>query len=408
MADAVEIRGIEESEYPEFRTAIGVGFGEDNPDTPEALAASQALFPIATCLVAEDRGRFVGTFGSFAFDLTVPGGSLPMAGTTIVTVQPTHRRQGLLTRMMQRHLDQAVELGQPIAGLWASESTIYARFGYGVAGRHLDLEFMADSVTLPPPPTSLRFRTIDVAEATELLPSVYERWRPAVPGALSRSDVWWEHRVLGDLPEYRNDMSKRRIVVAEDGDDVRGYVLYRQKSDWSGPVAGGKVAIDEMIAVDDDARRGLWSFVTSIDLFPKIAWSSVPVDEPLLIEADEPRRLQPENFDALWLRILDMRRTLEARTWSADGRLVLDVVDETRDTGGRWSIEVTNGRATCDRTTDPADVTLGVGDLGALYLGGRSAVQLQRAGRIEGAAEVVVLLDRMAWWPRAPYCSHVF
>lgn len=410
MVDGVEIRGISETEFPKFRQAIGFGFGEDNVDTPEAIAASQALFPLETCLVAVDDGNFVGTFGSFAFDLSVPGGAtLPMAGTTIVTVFPSHRRRGVLSKMMARHLDQAVELGQPIAGLWASESSIYSRFGYGVASRGVELEFRSDALTLPAPgPDSIRCRFVDAADAEPLLRPVYEHHESVVPGALSRSDAWWEHRILGDLPHTREDMSMRRIVVAEDDAGIRGYVLYRQKADWSGKVASGKVAIDELIAVDDDARRALWSFIAHVDLFPKVGWWNTPVDEPLLIEVAEPRLFDATVVDGLWLRILDVKRTLEARQWSTDGRIVIEVVDDTRDAGGRWELAIDAGRATCTPSTDDADVTLGVAELGALYLGGTSAVRLQRAGRIAGAFDAVVLLDRMAWWPRAAHCSHMF
>lgn len=409
MIDDVEIRGITEAEFPEFRMAVGFGFGEEQVDTPEALAAWQALFPIETCLAAVDKGRYVGTFGSFAFDLSVPGGAtLPMGGTTIVTVFPSHRRQGLLSKMMARHLDQAVELGQPIAGLWASESSIYRRFGYGIASRSFEVEFRSDAIVLPSGPESIRCRFVDLADAEALLRPVYAHQALTVPGTLSRSDAWWEHRILGDLPENREGMSKRRIVVAEDDGGVRGYVLYRQKANWSTKTSSGKVAIDELIAVDDDARRALWSFMANVDLFPKVGWWNAPVDEPVLIEANEPRLFAASLVDGLWLRILDVKRTLEARQWSTDGRLVLDVVDDTRDDGGRWELTVVDGRATCAASSDEADVTLGIAELGALYLGGTSAVRLHRAGRISGSAEAVVLLDRMAWWPRAPLCSHMF
>lgn len=405
----VEIRGIEKSEFADFRNAFGLGFGEDQIETPEALAASRAIFPIETCLAAVDNGRYVGTFGSFAFDLTVPGGaSLPMGGTTIVTVLPSHRRQGLLSKMMTRHLDQAVEMGQPIAGLRASESAIYRRFGYGIASWSVETEFRSDAVTLPAGPDSIRCRFVEATEAEAMLRSVYAHQQQVVAGTLSRNDAWWQHRTLGDLPEHRGGMSARRIVVAEDTGGVRGYLLYRQKADWSGKTAAGKVAIDELVAVDDDARRALWSFVANVDLFPNVGWWNMPVDEPILIEADEPRLFAATSVDALWLRILDVKRSLEARAWSTDGRLVLDVVDDTRDDGGRWELAIDAGRATCTASSAAADVTLGIAELGALYLGGTSAVRLQRAGRISGSPDAVVLLDRMAWWPRAPHCSQMF
>ena len=63
----------------------------------------------------------------------MPGGSLPCAGVTAVGVQPTHRRRGVLRSMMDAQLRDVHERGEPIAALWASEETIYGRFGYGLA-----------------------------------------------------------------------------------------------------------------------------------------------------------------------------------------------------------------------------------------------------------------------------------
>jgi predicted acetyltransferase len=73
----------------------------------------------------------VGAVGSFPFELTVPGGRVSAAGVTIVAVLPTHRRRGILRRLMRAPLDACRERGEPVAYLWATEDTIYDRFGMG-------------------------------------------------------------------------------------------------------------------------------------------------------------------------------------------------------------------------------------------------------------------------------------
>ena len=77
--------------------------------------------------IARDLRRKIvaGTFS--------PGGRLPTAGTSVVAVAPTHRRRGILRAMMTQHLAEVHEKGEPLAALWASESSIYGRFGYGPA-----------------------------------------------------------------------------------------------------------------------------------------------------------------------------------------------------------------------------------------------------------------------------------
>lgn len=82
---------------------------------------------------AWEDGRAVGGAGAFGFQLTVPGGRVPAAGITVVGVLPTHRRCGILTQMMRAQLDDVRARAEPVACLWASEATIYGRFGYGMA-----------------------------------------------------------------------------------------------------------------------------------------------------------------------------------------------------------------------------------------------------------------------------------
>jgi predicted acetyltransferase len=53
---------------------------------------------------AFDGEVMVGTSGAYSMEMTVPGGSLATAGTTMVSVLPTHRRQGALRLMMAAHL----------------------------------------------------------------------------------------------------------------------------------------------------------------------------------------------------------------------------------------------------------------------------------------------------------------
>src|SRR5690348_8483238 len=94
-------------------------------------------------LVAEEAGSVVGHTTALSRDLTVPGGVAPAAHVTGVGVAPTHRRRGLLRAMMHRQLAEVAEAGrEPVAVLWASETTIYPRFGYGPAASVLGLRAM--------------------------------------------------------------------------------------------------------------------------------------------------------------------------------------------------------------------------------------------------------------------------
>ncbi|MFL5737157.1 MAG: GNAT family N-acetyltransferase, partial [Actinomycetota bacterium] len=118
-------------EFTSAVLAIGQYFGMVPEE--ERMQRFTNLLPLERMYGAWSDGAIVGGAGSFEFTLTVPGGDLPTAGVTVVGVLPTHRRRGVLRSLMRKQLDDAHERGEPLAALWASEESIYGRFGYGLA-----------------------------------------------------------------------------------------------------------------------------------------------------------------------------------------------------------------------------------------------------------------------------------
>lgn len=62
----------------------------------------RSITEIERTLGAFQNGRVVGSATAHTFKLTVPGARVPFPFVDIVTVQPTHRRRGLLTRMVRQ------------------------------------------------------------------------------------------------------------------------------------------------------------------------------------------------------------------------------------------------------------------------------------------------------------------
>ena len=86
--------------------------------------------------VAVDGADVVGVAGSWALEMTLPGGAaVPTGGVTWVSVAVTHRRQGVMSRLIEAVHADIDGRGEPLAALTASEGGIYERLGYGVASR---------------------------------------------------------------------------------------------------------------------------------------------------------------------------------------------------------------------------------------------------------------------------------
>ncbi len=401
------VRPIEESEFDTFRAKIARGFGGDlNPkDDPVFF---RKIIEFDRTVAAFDGDEMVGTGGAFSFDLTVPGAALPMGGTTIISVQPTHRRRGVLRAMMKAHLDDVRRRGEPLAGLWASDSAIYGRFGYGLATDLHQVKLDAGAIEFSGDPPAGEVRLVEPGESRAKMETVYERIRPARPGMLSRSDAWWNGRMMYDPEHCRRGCSAKRFAVYTSPAGVDGYAVYRQKDKWD-DFPEGEVQVSELMAATPEAHEALWRYLTRIDLFPRIEYWNLPVDDELPWRVVETRRVRRYVCDALWIRLIDIPKALEGRSYRAEGRIVLGVHDPYMpDNEGRYLLEAGPDGAKCSMTSDDADLELDVNALGALYLGGRSISTLARAGWVHGEPELLATAGVLFAWDPQPWCPEIF
>jgi predicted acetyltransferase len=220
---------------PEFFRANAVSFSDEWD--PAELELEQTLMERERMVTAEDDGALVAAGGAFSFDMTIPGATAATAGVTWIGVVPTHRRQGILTRMMAHLHQDAHRRGEPLAALWAAESLIYPRFGYGLAAPDQRFEIERGKTTwLQTKPVHGRLRLISAEAAPTQFAAVYDRERLRRPGMIARSEGWWRLRLL-DVRDRRDGSSPMFHVVYEGASGVEGYVAYRVKHDHSQPLS---------------------------------------------------------------------------------------------------------------------------------------------------------------------------
>jgi predicted acetyltransferase len=362
--------------------------------------------PIERMHAARENGRIVGGAGAFPFEMSVPGRTVSTAGVTVVGTYPTHRRRGVLRAMMRAQLDDVHERGEPVAALFASEETIYGRFGYGMASYMGEASLPREAQFAVPLDARGRVRLVEKEEALELFPQVWEANRPQIPGMLGRTRSWWEYRILFDPPDNRDGGGPKRLVVLEADDGAEGYAVYRHRPKWEDGVPVGEVEVIEAIAHDGRPTAELWRFLLDIDWAARITAWLLPVDHQLFHLLATPRRMRFRVGDGLWVRLVDVGAALSARDYATDGSVVFEVVDPFCPwNDGRWKLE--DQEAT--RTRAAADLRCDVTALGTVYLGAFTFSELVRAGRVEelqpGAA---ARADPMFSWNRAPWCPEIF
>lgn len=407
----LEIRPIVADEFGDFARCGAYAFGHEM--NAAAKERQRAWLELDRTRAVFDRGRVVGASANVTSELTVPGPAVvPMAAVTWVSVLPTHRRRGLLTAMMGRLLDDARERGEPVAGLLASESVIYGRFGFGLATTSASYELdRRHAVFARPLEDPGRLSVVDGAEVEAIATDVFDRHRRTQPGEVHRKGSWW--RSVFDDPEDRRDGASRRFWVVHEGpeSDYDGYATYRYIERWDGG-PDHTVEVLEAVALDPAARLALLRYCCELDLVGHVKLPFFPLAEPLRWALADPRRLRATAVDdVLWVRVLDVPAALGARSYATEGRVVLELDDAfLPENSGRYELTTgPGGAAECRPSDAEADLSLGVADLGAAYLGGVSLATLAAVGRVrERRAGALARASAMFLADPPPHCDTDF
>jgi predicted acetyltransferase len=417
MSGGLQFRSPHPGEAFGFFTPVLRAFG--NQPTPAEVEHERAVWEPERSYGALDGEAWVGASGAYSLQMTVPGGlEIPVSGITMVGVAPTHRRRGILNEMMRWLLGDAVERGESVAMLTASESSIYGRFGFGVSASHVTYEIDADAAAfteqaqadLP----SGRFELLQSSDALGTLHEVWDRCRLARPGEMSRPKARWEDQ-LRDPEARRAGASALFVVVHEGADGPDGFSTFRRKEVW-GPdthrLPETVAVVEDIIGATPAVEAALWRFVTEIDLIREARFLVRPVDDPIRWRLAEPRRLRTiSSGDWTWARVLEVPMALAARRYRTEGQLVIELIDPYRPSAaGRFRLEGGPDGATCVAAPEASpDITMGPTELGALYLGGVAPSVLAAAGRIDehvpGALRRGDLLLPIA---PAPFCGTMF
>ncbi len=400
---------VNDATFEDFHRAIARGFQEEYH--PELVHFDRKIFDHRRMFGFRVQGRWVATCGDFERRLTVPGGAaVPTAAVTVVTVHPPYRRRGLLTAMMRHQLEQVAERGEPIAALWASESLIYGRFGYGPAADRAILtgdtrrtQFLSGVRTAGSVNEVTREEYLAVTEP------LHRHMLPSRPGAMVRDADVWEFAVF-DKEFARGGATELRYLLHHDeSGQVDAFATYRFKEAYDND-PDGEVRVGELWADNATAHASMWRYLMDLDLARTFRVRNVPVDEPLRLLVADHRAVRTEVTDALYVRLVDVEAALRARRYAAPVDLVLEVTDDILPANtGRYRLRADGVEVSVERTEDAADLSMGILELGTAYLGGVPLAELARVGRVTEHADGAVASASTAFgWHRAPWCPDHF
>lgn len=359
---AIELRTPTDADIEAMLRLDGVAFGA--VWKPEEFEKVRPIMDLDRFRIAVDGGDLVGMSGSYGFEMTVPGGaSLPTGGVTWVAVLVTHRRQGLLRRMLDAVHADIADRGEPMAALTASEGAIYERFGYGIAALDRNVEIECRRAQLRSG-VAARAGSVRIVDGDALVPALVDRWeraRRGRAGEISRSETW-----------HRMQVARRgQAAVHAIHDD--GYAVWTVAENWNDGLPMHHLRLVELAAATPEAHRDLWATVLSVDLVGSITSSNVPLDDPLPYLLEDHRVVRTTAVrDGVWLRVRDVPACFGARTYGTDDDIVVEA------DGVRWRL----GASGCRKVRSRPDLVGDGASLSALLLGGVRPSALVAGGRL--------------------------
>ena len=376
----MEIRQVRDEEFFQWRIAVRGSLGDHtNPESTAFMRAHRV--EIDRLLVCMDDDTMAGSGGADSFDMTLPGGAqVPVAGVAYITTAPTHRRRGVQRNIMKRIHDDARARGDVASILWASQSLLYGRYGYGNSmpahNWHIDLRHTSYDHA---PEWSGHYVKAERDEAIPLMTEAYERTRRHRTGMISRTAKRWLYEI--HPVETRDEF----FVIYQEEDDALAYARYTIDKDPEDEFKG-TMHVVEAVAATDAAHAALWRYLFDQELVDDLKAHARPVDDPLIWMLAEPRRLRRTLTDAIWMKFLDIPAMLEQRTYPVEDSLVLQIIDAETKEPRNLAVELGAEGATCRPTSAAPYLVMNEAELAAIYAGAVECSMLVNLGLVEVSA----------------------
>lgn len=344
----------------------------------------------------------VGVVNGYASQIAVPGGRrVSHLSVTHVGVAPQATRQGIASRLLTEQLRRARAEGYVVAGLRASDSRIYGRYGYGTASWTVRQELDLACARPAPSQGQAKTRFVDIGNF-DLFRKIADADPAPRPAQLIRWDAWWAMQRLRldhpSTPHYA-------LVTGPEGAET-GFLRFHTEASDNWLISRSRTAIvDDLVAHDAASWQTLIGHLFMQDILHRAIFPASAVDDPLRLLVSDPRSITFSGLrDESWVRPLDVGVLLSARSYRETA--VFDIADPViPENAGVWRI----GPEGVRRDQGPAEARLDIGTLAALFFGAQTASLLSQAGKLHAPSpETLERLDALFSTGRLPHSGISF
>lgn len=341
-----------------------------------------------------DGEKLVSQVAVYPFQVRIFNKTYDMGGLTGVGTFPEYSNQGLMHKLLCQALENMRERKQSISYLYPYSIPYYRRKGWEIISDKITFE-VKDYQLPKNKQVSGEVERVDIGN--DDLKAAYKRFAYQSHGAMLRNSLAWNEYWRWDFDDLT-----AAIYYNEDR-QPDGYVIY-----W---ISDEVFHIKDMIFVNEEARSGLWNFISAhFSMISKVV-GNIHTDEPLaflLEDADIKETISPYYM----ARIVDLEQFIAQYPFKPDNRE--RVWSFTLDdpllswNQGTFTIRIhPDGRGETARVGERSKSRIDIQTMTTMLLGYKRPDYLHKIGRLSCSSETVDMLED-AIEQQTPYFSDYF
>lgn len=341
-----------------------------------------------------DNDTLVSQCAVYPMQIQIFGKRYSMGGLTGVGTYPEYSNMGLMHKLLEQALKNMRSKGQYICYLYPYSIPYYRRKGWELISDKISYEI--EDYQLPKN-RQVAGSVHRVKFDSEELKKTYEYYAEHTHGAVIRDDLAWNEYWLWDQDDIM------AAIYYNENDVPEGYVIY-----W---IEDDVFHIKDMIFNNEEARTGLWNFVSAhLSMIDKVEGNTY-TDEPLAFLFE----------DASIKEVISpyyMGRIVDFSSFIADYPFKADVIDR------EWRFSMTDpimecnqgsfllriskeGKGEAVKISEKCTDKISIQTMTTMLMGYKRPDYLARIGRIESNEKTIDMLED-AIEQQTPYVSDYF
>ena len=341
-----------------------------------------------------DGDKLISQVAVYPMKVRIFNKTYDMGGLTGVGTYPEYSNQGLMHKLLYQSLKNMKEKKQSISFLYPYSIPYYRRKGWEIVSDKITYE-IKDYQLPKNKQVSGEVERVDVE--SEEVKKAYNRFAYQTHGALIRDDLAWNEYWLWDSDDLM------AAIYYNDKNEPDGYVLYWIKDEV--------FHTKDMIFINEEARTGLWNFISAhFSMINKVIGDTY-TDEPLAFlfeDADIKESISPY----FMARIVDLEEFIKQYPFKADTirREWIFKMDDPILSWNQGNFKLVidkNGKGQITRTSQKTEDKIDIQTMTTMLLGYKRPDYLYKIGRISCSNDTVDMLED-AIEQQAPYFSDYF